>query len=155
MKAVFFSPYDETEAVHDKLTFWVWVLWKPTQYLGSRMKVNTNLPKLWRQHCFFPVFYMAQQLQDNRSTWALLIDLTHLLKPEDLVPLHRNQSTNLKRYMHPDVHCSIIYNSQDMEATWVSTYGWMDIKKMCFFIQQNIVQPLKMKSCPLWQCGWT
>ena len=28
-----------------------------------------------------------------------------------------NKNTNWKRYMHPSVHCSIIYNSQDMEAT--------------------------------------
>ena len=28
-----------------------------------------------------------------------------------------NGNTNLKRYMHPNVHSSIIYNSQDMEAT--------------------------------------
>ena len=27
-----------------------------------------------------------------------------------------NKNSNLKRYMHPYVHCSIIYNSQDMEA---------------------------------------
>ena len=27
---------------------------------------------------------------------------------------------NLKRYMHPSVHCSIIHNSQDMEATYTS-----------------------------------
>ena len=27
------------------------------------------------------------------------------------------EKTNLKRYMHPSVHCSTIYNSQDMEAT--------------------------------------
>ena len=28
-----------------------------------------------------------------------------------------NENTNLKRYMHLNVHCSIIYNSQDMEVT--------------------------------------
>ena len=28
-----------------------------------------------------------------------------------------NENTNLKRHMHHYVHCSIIYNSQDMEAT--------------------------------------
>ena len=28
-----------------------------------------------------------------------------------------NKNTNLKRYMHPYVHCSTIYNCQDMEAT--------------------------------------
>ena len=27
------------------------------------------------------------------------------------------KNTNLKRYMHPNVHSSIIYNSHDMEAT--------------------------------------
>ena len=26
------------------------------------------------------------------------------------------QNTNLKEYMHPLVHCSIIYNRQDLEA---------------------------------------
>ena len=29
----------------------------------------------------------------------------------------RKQNTNLKRYMHLYVHCSTVYNSQDMEAT--------------------------------------
>ena len=33
------------------------------------------------------------------------------------------QNTNLKRSMHPYVHCSIIYSSQDMEATIVSISG--------------------------------
>ena len=30
------------------------------------------------------------------------------------------QNTNLKEYMHPYVHCSIIYNHQDMELAQVS-----------------------------------
>ena len=29
----------------------------------------------------------------------------------------KNKNTNLKRYMHPNVHSCITYNSQDMEAT--------------------------------------
>lgn len=29
-------------------------------------------------------------------------------------------TTNSKRYMYSFVHCSILYNSQDTEATWVS-----------------------------------
>jgi len=28
-----------------------------------------------------------------------------------------NENTNSKRYMYPHVHCSIIYNGQDMETT--------------------------------------
>ena len=33
---------------------------------------------------------------------------------------------NSKRDMHPNIHCSTIYNSQDMEATWVSIDRGMD-----------------------------
>ena len=33
------------------------------------------------------------------------------------VYIQRKQNTNLKRYMHPNIHSSIIYNYQDMEAT--------------------------------------
>ena len=33
------------------------------------------------------------------------------------VYIQKNKNTNLKRYMHPDVHSSTIYDSQDMEAT--------------------------------------
>ena len=35
------------------------------------------------------------------------------------------ENHNSKQYMHPSVHCSMIYNSQDMEATWMSTDWWM------------------------------
>ena len=28
-----------------------------------------------------------------------------------------NKNANSKRYMHPNVHCNIIYNSQDIEVT--------------------------------------
>ena len=31
-----------------------------------------------------------------------------------------------KRHMHPSVHCSTIYNNQDMKATYMSTNRWMD-----------------------------
>ena len=36
------------------------------------------------------------------------------------------ENHNSKRYMHPNVHCSTIYNSQDMEATWMSIKRGMD-----------------------------
>ena len=31
--------------------------------------------------------------------------------------LEKNENSNSKRYMHPSVHCSTIYNRQDREAT--------------------------------------
>ena len=38
------------------------------------------------------------------------------------------QNTYSKEYMHPYVHCSIIYNSQDLEAAQVSIRRWVDTK---------------------------
>ena len=32
----------------------------------------------------------------------------------------KNENTNSKRYMHPSVHSSTVYNSQKMEATSMS-----------------------------------
>ena len=31
-----------------------------------------------------------------------------------------------KSYLYPFVHCSVIHDSQDMEATWMFTNRWMD-----------------------------
>ena len=45
---------------------------------------------------------------------ASLERLSDLLKVTQLVFTEKN--TNLKEHMHPYVHCSIIYNSQDLEA---------------------------------------
>ena len=33
--------------------------------------------------------------------------------------IQKDENSNLKRYMHPSVHSSTIYNSQDMEETQV------------------------------------
>ena len=44
--------------------------------------------------------------------------------------------------MHPNAHCSMIYNSQDMEATQVSTDRGMDKGDMVYIhTQLNIPQP--------------
>ena len=42
-----------------------------------------------------------------------------------------NKKTNLKRYLHPNVHSSTTYNSQDMKATKMSIDRWKD-KKICY-----------------------
>ena len=41
--------------------------------------------------------------------------------------------------MHPNVHCSTIYNSQDMEATSISTERWVDKDVRYIYTQRNIV----------------
>ena len=42
-----------------------------------------------------------------------------------------NESSNLKRYLHFHVHCSVIHNSQGMETIQVSIDTWMG-KKMWY-----------------------
>ena len=37
-----------------------------------------------------------------------------------LLGMYPKKSHNSKRHMHPSVHCSTIYNSQDMERTQMS-----------------------------------
>ena len=54
--------------------------------------------------------------------WKFLKNLKIELPYEPAIPLlgiylKNNKNTNSKRYMHPNVHSSIIYNSQDVEAT--------------------------------------
>ena len=48
------------------------------------------------------------------------------------------KNSNSKRYMQPNVHCSIIYNSQDMEAT---TDRRMDKEDVVYVYNGIITQP--------------
>ena len=43
------------------------------------------------------------------------------------IPGHISKENHgLKGYMHPNVHYNIVYNSQDMEAAYMSINRWMD-----------------------------
>ena len=57
-----------------------------------------------------------------KIVWRFLKKLKLELLYDPAIPLlviypGKNESTNLKRYVHPSVHSSTIYSSQDMEAT--------------------------------------
>ena len=54
------------------------------------------------------------------------------------------ENHNSKRYMHLSVHCSAIYNSQDMDATSVSIVDER-IKKMCYTYTTEHYSAIKMK----------
>ena len=57
----------------------------------------------------------------------------------NLTPGHiPRESYNSKRYMHPYVHCSSIYNSQDKEKILMSTNRWMD-KEAVAYIDNGIL----------------
>ena len=62
-------------------------------------------------------------------------------------------NTNSKEHEHPCVHCSVIYNHQDMEAAQVSISRWAD-ETTGTFTQWNTTQPQKRrKFYPLQQYG--
>ena len=48
----------------------------------------------------------------------------------------------LKRHMHPSVHCSAVYNSQDLEATYMSTGRQMD-KEMWYIYKMEYYSAIK------------
>ena len=56
-----------------------------------------------------------------RTVWRFLSKLKTELPhdPAILLIIHseKNENTNSKRYIHPKIHSSTMYNSQDMEAT--------------------------------------
>ena len=59
--------------------------------------------------------------------------------------------------MHPQVHCNIVYNSQDIETTSVSIHGWMN-KEIVKYIMEYYSSLKGMKSAiwdnmgGLWGC---
>ena len=54
------------------------------------------------------------------NIWRFFKKLKIELPYDPVIPLlniyQKNENTNLKKYIHPHVHCSIIYNSPGMET---------------------------------------
>ena len=60
----------------------------------------------------------------------------------------KTKNTNLKRYLHPHIHCSIIYNSQDMETTKEFIDGWMDKENVYTHTNNGILFSHKKEGNP-------
>lgn len=80
-----------------------------------------------------PVLYrwnykLVQPLQ--KTGWKMVKKLKPELQYDPAIPLPRiypkRVKANWKRYLHPHVQGNVIYNSQVMETTPVSTSWWMD-----------------------------
>ena len=68
--------------------------------------------------------------------------------PSNPTPRHIPRGNqNWKRHMYPIVHCSTIYNSYNMEATWMSIDRWMD-KEVVVYIHNGIL--LRNKKECIW-----
>ena len=76
-----------------------------------------------------------------RTVWSIKTKNKATMWSSNPTPGHiSGEHHSSKRYMHPSVHCSTIYNSQDIEATKCPlTDEW--IKKNGTYIQWNITQP--------------
>ena len=63
------------------------------------------------------------------------------------------QNTNLKEYMHSYVYCSVIYNSQDLEAAQVLPVDeW--IKKLQYIYTMEYYSSIKMKEILPFATAW-
>ena len=49
------------------------------------------------------------------------------------------QNINLKEYMHPYIHCSVMYNSQDLEAAQVSISRCVDKTAMVYLYNEILL----------------
>ena len=54
------------------------------------------------------------------------------------------ENHDLKRHMYSSVHCSTIYDSQDMETTQMSIDRWRDKKKMWYMYTMEYYSAIKM-----------
>ena len=113
----------------------------PTLLVGIKIGTATVggcFSKNWRQN-----YHMIQQLY----FWVFI---------------QRNENTNSKRYMYSHFHCSIIYNSEDMQITCVQhthkyniiqsfVTTWMDLAGIML---SEISQRKKDKYCIIpFMCG--
>ena len=76
-------------------------------------------------------------LEKNKTTTGSNIPTSGYLSRE-------NEKTNLKKYMHPHVHCSVMYNGQEIDTTYVSFNELIDTENVKEIdIKSNIIQPHK------------
>ena len=76
------------------------------------------LEKIWRKKENPPTW--LEQMLIGSTTMENSMEIPKKKKkkelPYDLAGHISRENHTLKNYMHPNVHCSIIYNNQDMEA---------------------------------------
>ena len=80
---------------------------------------------------------VPQKIKNSTTIWSSNATARYLLKG--------NKNTNTERYMNCQVQCSIIYSSQDMEATEVSINKQTD-KEDVIYISNKVLLSHKTKN---------
>ena len=97
------------------------------------IKKSTN-NKCWRgcgekrtlPHCWWEC-KLVQPLWE--TVWKFIKKLKTELPYDTTIPflgIYLEEKHGLKGYVHPSVHCSTVYNRQDMEATYMFTGGGVE-----------------------------
>ena len=73
-----------------------------------------SLCTLWGYslHRYYEEYGVPQKIKNSITIWSS--------NPTSGVYIGRKWNHYVEEILHPHIHCSIIYNSQDMEASWAS-----------------------------------
>ena len=66
----------------------------------------------------------------------------------------KKKTSNSKRHIHPSVHCSSIYKSQDMKATWMSTNRGMYKDVVYVYIYSGVLLSHNMNEILPFPATW-
>ena len=88
-------------------------------------------------NCISCVSCLGRWILYHWATWeALEMPYDPAIPHLDIYLKQTNKNSSLKRYMHFNVHRSIIYNFQDMEANYMSINRWMVKENFCVISRQ-------------------
>ena len=93
----------------------------------------------WECELLQPLENSTAVSQKSKNTTTILPSNS---TPEYISKKKNPKNHNSKRYMHPNVHCSTIYNSQVMEATYNPSTNER-IKKMWYIYTREYYSAIK------------
>ena len=106
-------------------------LWCRSQtWLGCHIAVATTA-LIWLLAGEFP-YTMGATLKKKKENLKIELPYDPAILLLGIHPEKKNENTNLKGYMHPNVHRSTIYSSQDMEATQVPINRWLHAEDVVY-----------------------
>ena len=91
------------------------------------------------------VWIYLRKIKNGTALWLSDSSSGYILK--------ETRNTNAKEYMHPYVHCSVIYNSQDLEVAQVSIIIWVD-KKAVVHLHKEYYSAIKKKEMLPFVTAW-